>query len=415
MKEDEFTFIEEQVNNKKSKKIVQSIKRLGITVIMAALFGAISALSFYYVYGIVTKDENKVPMPTYTAENRDSDSTVYTTAPTDKPRQKEDNDRIAAYERKYKNIAEFCAEQNNMLVMVSEIEDGINYFENNVENVNSYSGIIISKDDKNIYVLTQGNAAGRQFDYKITLNDKTMLDAVYRASDTSTGLMVLSADISDMAQDKKKGIQTAKIGKSSSLKKGDAIFAVGAPQGDMYSIAYGYICSDMVKKYLPDRSVSIFNTNVHFKSNATGYIMNSDEEVIGIISNSFFESDSETGCFLGITSLQGLINQLISGKDRAAAGIILQDITKEYLDMHGLENGVYIQDINSESEVLQAGLSVGDIIISVNEKKIKSVEEYTAILENLNVGEEISIDIYREHVQDEDKYKTITVELGKDS
>ena len=347
MKEDEFTFIEEQVNNKKSKKIVQSIKRLGITVIMAALFGAISALSFYYVYGIVTKDENKVPMPTYTAENRDSDSTVYTTAPTDKPRQKEDNDRIAAYERKYKNIAEFCAEQNNMLVMVSEIEDGINYFENNVENVNSYSGIIISKDDKNIYVLTQGNAAGRQFDYKITLNDKTILDAVYRASDTSTGLMVLSADISDMAQDKKKGIQTAKIGKSSSLKKGDVIFAVGAPQGDMYSIAYGYICSDMVKKYLPDRSVSIFNTNVHFKSNATGYIMNSDEEVIGIISNSFFEPDSETGCFLGITSLQGLINQLISGKERAAAGIILQDITKEYLDMHGLENGVYIQDINS--------------------------------------------------------------------
>ena len=43
------------------------------------------------------------------------------------------------------------------------------------------------------------------------------------------------------------------------------------------------------------------------------------------------------------------------------------------------------------------------------------MEEYTAILENLNVGEEISIDIYREHVQDEDKYKTITVELGKDS
>ena len=55
MEEDEFTFIEEQVKHKKSNKVISVIKKLGITVIMAAVFGAISALSFYFIYGSLTK------------------------------------------------------------------------------------------------------------------------------------------------------------------------------------------------------------------------------------------------------------------------------------------------------------------------------------------------------------------------
>lgn len=416
MEEDEFTFIEEQVKHKKSNKVLRIVKKLGLTVIMAAVFGAISALSFYFVYGLFPEKNNSRPMPTYIVNKEETSPAGNSTMPpgNNNYKEKSNEDRLNVYERRYANIAAFCAEQNEMLVIVSDTEDDTDYFEGSVEYETSYGGIIISKDNNYIYVLTEGSSDDKSSNYKIMLSDGTKLDAAYQAADTATGFMILSADISDISQSSRKSIKTAKIGTSSDIKKGDMVFAVGEPQGTMYSIAYGYICSDVTRKYLLDRSVTVFDTNMNFTTDASGYVINSDKEVIGIISGSFFDNTSESGCFLGITPLMGLINQLVSGSDRAEAGIILQDIKKEYLDSRGLDNGIYVQDINYGAKVLQEGLAVGDVIISVNGKDVGSVEDYTAILESCSVGEEISFDIYRDYAQD-DKYKTITVELGKGS
>ena len=272
MEEDEFTFIEEQVKHKKSNKVISVIKKLGITVIMAAVFGAISALSFYFIYGSLTKKENKAPMPSYAVNDAEEDLKDRVTQPPQvkEPDAKDGGDRLAAFARKYSNVASFCEAQKDMLVVVSEIEDGIDYFETPVESVTSSIGLILSKNNQSIYVLTEGSSMGEGTSYEITMKDGTKLGAVYHAADTATGLMVLSADISGISAENRKSIKTAKIGTSSDIRKGNMVFAIGAPQSDMYSISYGYVCSDATKKYLPDRSVSVFNTNMNFTANASG-------------------------------------------------------------------------------------------------------------------------------------------------
>lgn len=412
--EDAFAFIEEQVKHKRSYKVTSGVKKIGITVAMAALFGIVSALSFYFVYGLLAGKEDNVPLPTYTGN--ENDEVQNDAAPSEEPGkhyERTDEEKRSAYARKYANIAAFCEEQSDMLVTVSEIEDGEDYFEGSVENITSYAGLVLSKNDKMVYVLAKGNTQDKTPDYEITLNNGVKADAICRAYDSSTGLMALAADISDVPQDVRKSIKTAKIGTSGNIRKGDMVYAIGAPQGDMNSISHGYICSDMTKKYLPDRSVSIFDTDMNFAINASGCIINSDGEVIGIISDDVIEPGYKNGSFLGITPLSELINQLVKAKERPSTGIVLHDITKEYLKLHGLKNGVYVQDIEYDSKVLETELAVGDIIISVNDKDINNVEDYTKILESCNVGDEISLKIYREYAPD-DKYRTITIELGKD-
>lgn len=413
MDKDEYTFIEEQVNERKHRKVILYAGKIGVTALLAALFGAIAAVAFNFVHGMFPDAGNGAPAPTYViSETQAPEAGSETAKPSGGSGAKSSKDRFAGYVKKEENIAEFCKEQEDMVVMVSEVEADVDYFDSPVENVISYAGLVVGKDKDMMYVLTRQGSVNEAVNYAITLNDGTRLDAVYQASDTATGLMVIRADISDMEQSVRKDIKVAGFGESSGVGTGSMVFAIGAPMGDMHSVSYGYVCSDSIKKYLSDRSVSLFKTNMRFSKNGSGYVINSNRQVIGIISDIFFDGDDNAGTFLGITPLKGLINQLISGEDRASAGIILQDIGDDYLTAHTLENGVYIQNMNSDAPALQAGLSIGDVIISVNGKSVSSVEEYTGILEKCGAGEEIPIEIYRAHISGSNR-KIITVKLGK--
>ena len=83
--------------------------------------------------------------------------------------------------------------------------------------------------------------------------------------------------------------------------------------------------------------------------------------------------------------------------NREGLGIKVSDLTpkmKERFDITET-SGVLVADINPESRAEESGLVIGDVIKEINRKEIKSINEYSKLIDSIKSGEEIVLLIKR--------------------
>lgn len=412
MGDEGYKFIEEKITHKKPNKIFRYIKKFAFIAAGAAVFGIVAAIFFNLTNSAFRK--NKVSDDTEKTQ-------IHVQTPKETPKTEpaksnssynaSDEHGIALYTEKYKNISMFCKSYEDMIVTVSEQTEDYDYFSNSVIDTSLRSGLIIKKSPERIYVLTTGRL-DMEKEYHIYLEDNVQINAVQEDSDKYTGLLVLSADISGLNNNVKEGLREAVINKDTPLNIGDTVYAIGNPRGDMYSISYGYVCSNAIDNYLVDGYMTSYKTDMNVSDNSLGFVINSAGVVIGIVSDKLGQTYTDPGTLFGIAELREMIDSLMNGTERTYAGIIGHNVKNEYLALRGLKNGIYVSDISVSSPALEADVSVGDVIISIDGKAVNSVKEYADILSEYNVGDSINIERYRERARN-NKYKTVSLVLGK--
>ena len=412
MGDEGYKFIEEKITHKKPNKIFRYIKKFAFIAAGAAVFGIVAAIFFNLTNSAFRK--NKVSDDTEKTQ-------IHVQTPKETPKTEpaksnssdnaSDEHGIALYTEKYKNISMFCISYEDMIVTVSEQTEDYDYFSNPVIDTSLRSGLIIKKSPERIYVLTTGRL-DMEKEYHIYLEDNVQINAVQEDSDKYTGLLVLSADISGLNNNVKEGLREAVINKDTPLNIGDTVYAIGNPRGDMYSISYGYVCSNAIDNYLVDGYMTSYKTDMNVSDNSLGFVINSAGVVIGIVSDKLGQTYTDPGTLFGIAELREMIDSLMNGTERTYAGIIGHNVKNEYLALRGLKNGIYVSDISVSSPALEADVSVGDVIISIDGKAVNSVKEYADILSEYNVGDSINIERYRERARN-NKYKTVSLVLGK--
>lgn len=412
MGDEGYKFIEEKITHKKTNKTLRYIKKFAFITAGAAVFGIVAAIFFNLTNSAFRK--NKVSDDTEKTQ-------IHVQTPKETPKTEpaksnssdnaSDEHGIALYTEKYKNISMFCKSYEDMIVTVSEQTEDYDYFSNPVIDTSLRSGLIIKKSPERIYVLTTGRL-DMEKEYHIYLEDNVQINAVQEDSDKYTGLLVLSADISGLNNNVKEGLREAVINKDTPLNIGDTVYAIGNPRGDMYSISYGYVCSNAIDNYLVDGYMTSYKTDMNVSDNSLGFVINSAGVVIGIVSDKLGQTYTDPGTLFGIAELREMIDSLMNGTERTYAGIIGHNVKNEYLALRGLKNGIYVSDISVSSPALEADVSVGDVIISIDGKAVNSVKEYADILSEYNVGDSINIERYRERARN-NKYKTVSLVLGK--
>ena len=408
MGDEGYKFIEEKITHKKPNKIFRYIKKFAFIAAGAAVFGIVAAIFFNLTNSAFRK--NKVSDDTEkTQTHKETPKTE--PAKSNSSYNASDEHGIALYTEKYKNISMFCKSYEDMIVTVSEQTEDYDYFSNPVIDTSLRSGLIIKKSPERIYVLTTGRL-DMEKEYHIYLEDNVQINAVQEDSDKYTGLLVLSADISGLNNNVKEGLREAVINKDTPLNIGDTVYAIGNPRGDMYSISYGYVCSNAIDNYLVDGYMTSYKTDMNVSDNSLGFVINSAGVVIGIVSDKLGQTYTDPGTLFGIAELREMIDSLMNGTERTYAGIIGHNVKNEYLALRGLKNGIYVSDISVSSPALEADVSVGDVIISIDGKAVNSVKEYADILSEYNVGDSINIERYRERARN-NKYKTVSLVLGK--
>lgn len=407
MTEDNYKFIEEKIIPQRKRVIKERIFKIVKLAVSGAVFGGAAVITGILIYnsGIVHSDSNTqaevTPAPTQTPdvtmvpEQKDEQADE----PVETANLRLEDITIADYADLRAKVAEFAESYEDTIVSVAKVTEGVDYFENPVESSDSFSGVVFCVDNKNIYILTEYDGLEENSAYDIYFRNGEVTRASVLGVDKITGLAVISAEIEKLSQAVLESARKAVFGDSTKIKTGDFITAIGNPAGSMYSMSYGVVLSKPITKYITDRSVSLFYTDMPCVANGGGVVMNYEGKIVGFITKRFDTEYSNITSFIGISELENLISLLISNRNMLYIGVVASDMSDEYMRENNLTNGVYITSVEQGSPAENANLVTGDIIVSIGDEAVENVYGYSNIIASYNAGDKVDVTIRRPYAK----------------
>ena len=265
------------------------------------------------------------------------------------------------------------------------------------------SGFVV--DDEG-YILTNGHVVGdpRQLQ-KITVSlpepDGRTFEARYVASDPNSDLAVLKVEDDNMP--------VAPLGTSDDILVGEWAIAIGNPFDLGPTVSIGVV-SALDRDFSEPKGDYYYRDMIQTDAainlgNSGGPLVNADGEVIGI--NSFIYTGGEyssgsigIGFAIPIDTAASFLEEIRQHGQvrRSWTGILaVQDITPnlaEYLRLDSTDGALVVRVARSSPAEL-AGLEVGDVIVAINDEKIRNANETIGVLRGLRVGEVAALDVVR--------------------
>jgi len=262
------------------------------------------------------------------------------------------------------------------------------------------SGFIISKDG---YIVTNNHVIKDADQIKVILHDKTQYDAEIIGTDPVTDLALIKI--------KEENLVPLKFGSSSKTEVGSWVVAIGSPFGLEQTVTAGIVSAkgriigsgpydDFIQT---DASIN--------PGNSGGPLLNLKGEVIGI-NTAIIRSGQGIGFAIPSDLATGVIEQLIDQKSvsRGWMGVAIQNITEELAQYYNIEEtkGVYVAKVYEGDPADKAGMKAGDVILMIDDKKIRTSRDLSLTIAGSLVGEEVDVQLIREG-----KEKLLKVKLGK--
>ena len=250
------------------------------------------------------------------------------------------------------------------------------------------SGIIISQDG---YIVTNNHVIEDATSITVRTSDGTSYSAQLVGTDSRTDIAVLKIDAT--------GLQPVTLGNSDNLNVGDTAIAIGNPLGELGGTVTNGIISALDRTIVLDNEeMTLLQTNAAINpGNSGGGLFNSRGELIGmVVAKSSGEDIEGLGFAIPSNLVSQVAQELINNgyvTGRPALGVTVVNITSSQLAMqYGVNSlGVYISEVSSGSAAEQAGLQVGDRIISVDDRVVESYTDLSSILDDHAVGDTIEI------------------------
>lgn len=263
------------------------------------------------------------------------------------------------------------------------------------------SGIIISQDGyimTNYHVVSYAdtkNGASSNAMLEVFLPDKCQAKAKFIGGDSVNDLAVIKIDMVNLP--------VAELGDSSKLEVGEPAIAIGNPLGMEFagSVTVGVISALNRKVDTENKTMNLIQTDAAINpGNSGGALVNSQGQIVGINSAKISEAGVEgLGFAIPISDAKPIIDQLILFgyiKGRPLIGISGKDITETIAKQYNLQVGVYVTDVSQGSGAEQAGVKNGDILVGMDGKEVKTINDMDSIKKSHKVGDTVGVTIIRQ-------------------
>ena len=275
------------------------------------------------------------------------------------------------------------------------------------------------------HIITNYHVVANVDNVEVQFSDGSEFLAKVVGLDPNSDLAVIKIDTKD------REFKPLNIGNSNKVDVGNLTLAIGSPFGQEFSMTSGIVSA--VKRTVPSQNSTFTIPNVIQTDaainpgNSGGPLLNIDGSVIGINSQIITQGgiNAGIGFAVPINTAKAIVPTLIKGEKFlypwiGISGMSLSKNHKKALNLSEDINGVMIVDIAIDGAAEKSNLkgyqetvsddynsypSGGDIIMSINEVPITSMNELSSVLfENHSPGEIIVLDILRDT-------ENITVEL----
>ena len=258
------------------------------------------------------------------------------------------------------------------------------------------SGVIISVDG---YIVTNNHVVEGADELTVTLDDNREFSARIIGTDKTTDLALIKID--------GKNLPAITIGDSNNLKVGEWVLAVGNPFNLNSTVTAG-IVSAKARSIGANGIESFIQTDAAINpGNSGGALVNTEGELVGI--NAMLVSQTGSFAGYGFAIPTTIMNKVVSDLkqygtvQRAMIGVRGIDVNKYFDQMKadgkevdlGTMEGAYIDSVEDGSAGAEAGLQKGDVIITIDGKKIKKMAELQEYLANKRPGDKVTVTYLR--------------------
>src|SRR5882724_243878 len=185
------------------------------------------------------------------------------------------------------------------------------------------------------------------------------------------------------------------------VRQGEAVFALGSPQGLRNSVTHGII-SAVARQTDPDSPMVYIQTDAPINpGNSGGPLVNVNGEVVGI--NTFILSQSGGNEGLGFAIPCGVVRVVYDQLrkyghlHRPELGVQLQTISPEMAQALSLSRnyGVIISDVTPGGPAEAAGVRIGDILLTIDRKTADNLPYVAFHVLSREAGERVHFGILR--------------------
>jgi serine protease Do len=278
-----------------------------------------------------------------------------------------------------------------------QVEEG-NYWEGDGSlSATTGSGVIISEDG---YLVTNNHVIQGATDIQVTLSNKKEYEAEVIGTDPETDLALLKIKTNQK-------LNSIVFGNSDSVRVGEWVMAVGNPFNLESTVTAGIVSAK-------GRSINILESNYSIESfiqtdaavnpgNSGGALVNTNGDLIGINTAIISRSGKYEGYSFAIPV--NLVMKIVGdlkeyGKvQRGFLGVSIDDIDDNDAKELGLSspNGVKVTRLSSISAAGDAGIMSNDVIIKVNDNKVKNKAELLEQVALYRPGNSINIAFLRKN------------------
>lgn len=280
------------------------------------------------------------------------------------------------------------------------------------------SGVIYKKEGDSAFIATNHHVVNGADKLTVTFNDGTTAEATLMGSDATYDLAVLKVDADKVPA-------VISIGKSSELKPGQTVIAIGNPLGQFEnSVTRGVVSStsrlvpvDTDENGQADFNAEVIQTDAAINpGNSGGALINEEGQLVGINSMKIATAEVEgVGFSIPVDIALPLINQIeqTGEVNHPSLGVSLRDVSEfppgyltEQINLpESVTAGTIIVEVQQNSSAAKAGLEARDVIVKINDKDVSSFIDLRSELIRDTDG---TVDI--EYVRD-GKTETVQVEI----
>jgi len=256
----------------------------------------------------------------------------------------------------------------------------------------SGSGFIFTPDG---LVLTNSHVVHGADSIEVTLSDGRAFPAKLVGDDPETDLAVIDIATSNLS--------SVEFGDSSAIQVGQLVIAIGNPYGFQYTVTAGVV-SNLARSFRTGAGRLVDNviqTDAALNpGNSGGPLVDARGRVVGV--NTAIIAAAQGICF----AIPGNTAQFVAARlirdgriKRSFIGIAGQNVPlhRRVVRFHKLhvDAGVLIVGLEDDTPAKKAGLVEGDIVIELDGKPVRNIDDLQRLLTDERVGVSIPITILR--------------------
>ena len=256
--------------------------------------------------------------------------------------------------------------------------------------VGSGSGVIINQDG---YIVTNNHVIDGAGEIEVILNDNREYKAKVIGTDPSTDLALL--------QIREKNLPYLPLVNSDEAKVGEWVLAVGNPFNLTSTVTAGIISAKgrNINILRDQRAIESFiQTDAAINpGNSGGALVNLQGGLVGI--NTAIASSTGVYAGYGFAVPSNIVSKVVEDLleygmvQRGYLGLMIRSVDGSLADEKDLDvtEGVYVDSITANSAAGEAGIKVGDVIMSVNSKETKTSSQLLEIIGRKRPGDQVDL------------------------